>query len=53
MARHRPLSSLLLVSRKGTADAIRKLRNLAREIRLLKVRIETAQDDKGQPFRFK
>jgi hypothetical protein len=41
MARHRPLSSLLLVSRKGTADAIRK------------VRIETAQDDKGESFRFK
>jgi len=53
MARHRPLSSLLLVSRKGTADAIRKLRNLAREVRLLKVRIQTAQDDKGESFRFK
>ena len=46
MARHRPLSSF--VGRKATADALRKLRTLAREIRLLKARIETAQWERSK-----
>jgi|SoiMethySBSTD1v2_1073268.scaffolds.fasta_scaffold172935_3 hypothetical protein len=47
-ARHRSMSSIIRVSRKGTADALRKLRALTREIRMLRARIHIAQGDQPE-----
>ena len=36
------------LSRKRTADMLRQLRNLGKDARMLKARIETALDQKGE-----